>query len=112
MENPQTKKTETAADATESSKTGSQDWLGMGLAILTFLLGLGLLIYTFSRAAAMFAVPAREALGDGKDVTELGKSFGHVLLQIGLLFVMCIIGSVVSGVGVRLYLAARAKQGS
>jgi hypothetical protein len=58
----------------------------------------------------MFAVSARETLGDGKDVTELGKSFGHVLLRIGLLLVMSVVGSIIAGQGIRLYLAARAKQ--
>jgi hypothetical protein len=43
-------------------------------------------------------------------VTELGKSFGHVLLRIGLLLVMSIVGSIIAGIGIRLYLAARAKQ--
>jgi hypothetical protein len=84
--------------------------MGVVLGILTFLLGLGLLIYTFQHASAMFAVSARETLGDGKDVTELGKSFGHVLLRIGLLLVMSVVGSIIAGQGIRLYLAARAKQ--
>jgi hypothetical protein len=57
----------------------------------------------------MFMVPARETLGDEKDVTELGKTFGHVVLRVGLLLVMSVVGSVIAGQGVRLYLASRSK---
>ena len=111
MESPLTSETEEKAEEpSPKAPAGSQDWLGVGLGILTFLLGLGLLIFTFQHASAMFAVSARETLGDGKDVTELGKSFGHVLLRIGLLLVMSVVGSIIAGQGVRLYLAARAKQ--
>jgi hypothetical protein len=85
------------------------DWVGSGLGIITFLLGLALLIFTFRNAAAMFSVSARETLGDQKDVTELGKSFGHVLLRIGLLLVMSVVGSLIAGQGIRLYLASRTK---
>ena len=45
-----------------------------------------------------------------KDVTELGKTFGHVLLRVGLLLVMSVVGSVIAGQGVRMYLASRSKQ--
>ena len=111
MEKPLTEGTEEPTEeSSEKHRSGSQDWMGVVLGILTFLLGMGLLIFTFRHAAAMFAVSARETLGDGRDVTELGKSFGHVLLRIGLLLVMSIVGSIIAGQGIRLYLAARAKQ--
>lgn len=111
MENTQiSETTDTTEERPEEKPAGSHDWMGVVLGIVTFVVGLGLLIFTFQHAAAMFAVSARETLGDGKDVTELGKSFGHVLLRIGLLLVMSVVGSIIAGQGIRLYLAARARQ--
>lgn len=81
--------------------------MGVAIGMVTFLFGLALLIMTFRHAATMFAIPARETLGNEKDVTELGKTFGHVILRIGLLLVMSIVGSIITGQGIRLYLAAR-----
>ena len=95
---------------TESEKPKSgNDALGALLGIAAFIAGLVILFVTFQLAFAMFNVPARETLGDEKDVTELGKTFGHVLLRVGLLLVMSIVGSVIAGQGVRLYLASRSK---
>ncbi len=111
MENQLTNETaDTVEEAPEKKPQGSQDWIGVVLGMVTFLLGLGLLIFTFQHAASLFAVSARETLGDGNDVTELGKSFGHVLLRIGLLLVMSVVSSLIAGQGIRLYLAARARQ--
>ena len=87
----------------------NNDGVGGILGILTFLAGLAILILTFKLAYDMFTVPARETLGDEKDVTELGKTFGHVVLRIGLLLVMSIVGSVIAGQGARLYFASRSK---
>lgn len=86
------------------------DWFGVVLGALTFLFGIGLLVFTFLRAADMFSIPASVAVGTtGKDITEIGTSFGNVILRIGLLLVMSIVGSIISGKGIRMYLAARAR---
>lgn len=87
----------------------ASDGVGTLLGIASFLAGLVILFVTFRLAFGLFTVPARETLGDEKDVTELGKIFGHVILRVGLLLVMSVVGSVIAGLGVRLYLAARSK---
>jgi len=84
------------------------DWFGVIIGALTFLFGIGLLVFTFVQASNMFSAPPSTVTGATKDITEIGLSFGHVLLRIGLLLVMCIVGSIISGKGVRMYLAARA----
>ena len=88
----------------------ANDALGALFGIGAFVAGLVILFVTFQLAYGMFNVPARETLGDEKDVTELGKTFGHVLLRVGLLLVMSVVGSVIAGQGVRMYLASRSKQ--
>lgn len=85
------------------------DWFGVVIGALTFLFGIGLLVFTFVQASNMFSTPPPSVVGATKDITEIGLSFGHVLLRIGLLLVMCIVGSIISGKGVRMYLAARAR---
>ena len=94
--------------ATAKPKSGN-DAVGAMVGIAAFVAGLVILFVTFRLAFDMFNVPARETLGDEKDVTELGKTFGHVLLRVGLLLVMSVVGSVIAGQGVRLYLASRSK---
>ena len=94
---------------TEKPKSGN-DGIGALLGFAAFVAGLIILFVTFRLAYDMFNVPARETLGDEKDVTELGKTFGHVLLRVGLLLVMSVVGSVIAGQGVRLYLASRSRQ--
>jgi hypothetical protein len=100
---------EAKTEETEHRSKASSDAVGSSLGILTFLGGLAILLVTFTLAYGMFGVSARETLGDQKDVTEIGKTFGHVLLRIGLLLVMSIVGSVIAGQGIRLYFAARSK---
>jgi hypothetical protein len=101
-------KPETLEEKPKPAK-GGQETAGALLGIAAFIAGLVILFVTFGLAHEMFSVPARETLGDEKDVTELGKTFGHVLLRVGLLLVMSVVGSVIAGLGVRLYLASRSK---
>jgi hypothetical protein len=85
------------------------DWVGAVLGGAIFLFGIGLLIYTFLQASTMFAIPAKTTLEGEKDITAIGATFGNVLLRIGLLLVMSIVGSIISGKGIRMYLAARTR---
>jgi hypothetical protein len=85
-----------------------RDLFGSALGALVFLLGVGLLGFTFYLAADLFSTPPRELIDKNtSDVTQIGIDFGHVFLRIGLLLVMSIVGSVISGKGVRMYLASR-----
>ncbi|MEO7453777.1 MAG: hypothetical protein ABIV13_03330 [Fimbriimonadales bacterium] len=101
-------KRDTALEEPAGTKPSS-DLTGTLLGIGAFIAGLVILFVTFRLAYGMFMLPARETLGDEKDVTELGKTFGHVVLRVGLLLVMSVVGSVIAGQGVRLYLASRSK---
>lgn len=84
------------------------DWVGMMLGAAVFLLGIALLLFTFYQALLMFSLQPEDIISrKNTDVTELGAAFGHIVLRIGLLIVMSIVGSVISGKGVRMYFAAR-----
>lgn len=77
------------------------------MGILTFLIGIGLLFWTFQLAYSLFAVPHNVALGvqDGKpvDLPRAGEALANVLLRILLLLVMAIVGSVIANRGIKLY---------
>ena len=99
----------TEAKVKPAEHKAGNDATGAILGIAAFIAGLIILFVTFRLAFGMFSLPARETLGDEKDVTELGKTFGHVVLRVGLLLVMSVVGSVIAGLGVKLYLASRSK---
>lgn len=84
------------------------DWVGAALGVAVFLLGIALLLFTFYQAFLMFSLQPEDIISrKNTDVTELGAAFGHIVFRIGLLIVMSIVGSVISGKGVRMYFAAR-----
>jgi hypothetical protein len=86
------------------------DLFGAVLGALTFLLGIGLLVFTFVRASDMFLNPVQivnSGPGTQQDVAEIGVKFGTVVFRIGLLLVMSIVGAVISTRGVHMYFAAR-----
>jgi hypothetical protein len=80
---------------------------GRVVGILTFLVGIGLLFWTFQLAYHMFTVPQSVALGmkDGQavDLPKAGEALANVLLRIVLLLVMAIVGSVIANRGIKLY---------
>lgn len=94
------------------SEERKTDVFGVLLGAAVFLLGIGFLVFTFIQAALLFQQPAGAILSKANpDVTEIGVSFGHVVLQFGYLLVMSIAGSVISSRGIKMYLAARAGVG-
>jgi hypothetical protein len=108
---PSFSETNLNVESSDSSlpRLAQTDWFGTVLGAVTFLFGIGMLFLTFFKAAEMFSLSPAQVVGEKRDITEIGLTVTHVLLRIGLLLVMCIVGSIISGKGVRMYLAARAR---
>lgn len=89
-----------------------RDTPGSLIGILTFLGGVGLLLLTFKLAYELFTVPPQDALGlrgaKELNVGAAGNSLTRILIQIGILFVMGFVGSMIANRGVSLYTASRA----
>jgi hypothetical protein len=87
------------------------DWVGSLIGLVVFVAGIGLLAVTFQLAFSMFTVPPNVAMGDqpGKsvDLVKAGESLASVAIRVMLLFVMCVVGSVVANRGIRLYVSCR-----
>lgn len=100
---------ETAAEEKKPPERHT-DWAGAVLGALIFLGGIALLVFTFIRAAELFSVPPRAQIPtENTDVVQIGSSMAEVFRQIGLLLVMSIVGSLISGMGVKMYKSARTR---
>ena len=77
------------------------------LGIVVFLVGVGLLAFTFNLAYSMFAAPVEQAVGaDGKttlDLAKAGQSLIGVLTRILMLIVMGLLGSLIANRGISLF---------
>lgn len=90
------------------SERPRQDWFGVWLGVLVFLTGIGILVFTFVQAADLFSRPPSDMVRrENVDVGQIGKSFADLVLQLGLLLIMSIVGSLVASKGIRLYIGAR-----
>ena len=91
---------------------GKRDPLARIVGILVFVLGVGILVLVFLRSYSLFtATPASLVLPPSphSPPATTGNLSGAALTlvaQIGLLFVMTIVGSLVAARGIHLYLAA------
>lgn len=100
---------ETAESGDPPAEARKTDWFGLILGAGVFLAGIGLLAFTFAHAFTLFTTPRDELMGrQNPEVTRILSDFSFVVLRIGMLLVMSIVGSIISGKGVRMYLAARA----
>jgi hypothetical protein len=71
---------------------------------MAFLIGLGLLLYTFIQSVNLFLIPPDQLIKrENPDVTELARSFADVVVRIGLLLVQSVVGAVTTWAGFRLY---------
>jgi hypothetical protein len=81
----------------------------VGLAV--FALGIGILFFSFRATYKLFTSPnggitvAPTTPGGPPAVANLGNSALHILLMIGLLFLMVLAGSLVGNLGVKMYFA-------
>jgi hypothetical protein len=77
------------------------------LGIVVFLVGVGMLAFTFKLAYDMFMVPPPEALGikpkQPLDLGQAGQSFVKELLKVLFLIVMGLMGSLIANRGVSLF---------
>lgn len=84
-----------------------RDATGSGVGLLVFLGGVGLLGLTFKIAYEMFDVPQAKALGLVKgqaiDAAQTGGSLIRIVIQLGVLLVMAIVGSMLANKGIGLY---------
>ncbi|MCG9895833.1 MAG: hypothetical protein MH204_10205 [Fimbriimonadaceae bacterium] len=92
----------------------SADRPGIALGLLTFLVGVGLILFAFWLTWQMVQTPPAEALGfeEGQplDLNRLAVNGLGLLIRIILLVVMAGLGSMVASRGIRLY-AGRAPAG-
>ncbi|MCX7801021.1 MAG: hypothetical protein N2109_11845 [Fimbriimonadales bacterium] len=97
-----------SADARPRAKP---DGCGGLVGILVFLLGVGLLLYTFRLALDILAVSPREAIGlksgEPADIVRSGQNFLGLVQNVLVLTLMAAVGGLVSARGVRLYGASR-----
>lgn len=92
------------------SERNRREGIGLVVGVLTFLGGVALLLFTFQLALALFSTPPSEALQIQEktplDPGKIGQSAVVLLSRIAGVLMMCVIGSVVSNRGIRLYQAA------
>lgn len=84
-----------------------RDWGSALLGVAAFLVGVGLIVFTFQQAWAMFQVPPLEALdlkkGEPIDPASAGGRLAWVIVRILLLVVMAAVGSMIAKWGIRMY---------
>lgn len=93
------------------------DISGRVTGLLVFLAGIGLLVFVFSLAHALFntptpPLPAPAPVVPGSQpapsaAIEIGRDFSVFTQRVLLLFLMCIAGSLIASKGIQLYFAAR-----
>lgn len=92
-----------------------RDPIGLLVGIIVFLGGVGLLLLTFKQASELFLAPPSQALGlkEGAaiDMNSAGQSVVTLVFRVSMLLLMCIVGSVISNRGIRLYQAAIGEPG-
>ena len=85
----------------------SDETTGRIIALLTFLAGVALLVfvavvaYSFFTQSTAIPVPARDTTTP--TATRLGESAIRIFVQIALLFILTIVGSLLASKGIHLY---------
>lgn len=86
---------------------GRKDWLSSLLGVGSFLLGLGLIVFTFQQAWAIFNTPPAQALGirPGEPLAPetTGVQLLWIVVRLLVLLVMAAVGSLVAKWGIRMY---------
>ena len=87
---------------------------GMVIGVITFLVGIGLLLLTFKLAYDMFAVPPSQAVvitdKGALDAAKSGQALFVVLVRVLLLIVMGIVSSLLANRGVHLFTGSRTQR--
>lgn len=91
--------------------THRRDWLGALVGILTFLVGIALLTYTFKVALELFSISPAESIGIKKgepiDPAITVNLTVYLVQRTILLLFMCFIASLITNRGIRLYTSRR-----
>jgi len=86
----------------------------MTLGVVTFLVGVALLLLTFKLAYGLFSIPPSIVISSTKDQSvDLGKSaanLGSVGIRVVLLVVMGLMGSLIANRGISLFTGSRTKR--
>ncbi len=100
-----------SAAVTEAKAKVRPDWCGGLVGIAVFLVGVGLLLYTFRLALDILSVEPNKAMGirpnEPVDIVRSGQSFLGLLQNVLVLTLMAGVGGLISARGVRLYGASR-----
>jgi hypothetical protein len=88
--------------------------VGLTLGVVTFLVGVTLLLVTFKLAYDLFSVPPGEIIYLNKtgavDVGKSGNNLTAVVMRVLLLIVMGLMGSLIANRGVSLFTHSRTKR--
>jgi hypothetical protein len=89
--------------------------VGMTLGVVTFLVGIALLLLTFKLAYDMFSVPPTQVVantpkGDAVDFARSGDNLATIAVRVLLLIVMGLMGSLISNRGVSMFTHSRTKR--
>jgi hypothetical protein len=99
-----------AADRIRTEKSG----VGMTLGVVTFLVGVALLLLTFKLAYDLFSVPPVSQLSMTKEGSvDLGKSGGNIVnivFRVILLIVMGLMGSLIANRGISLFTGSTSRR--
>jgi len=87
----------------------------MVVGVITFLVGVSLLLLTFKLAYDMFSVPpdhviSKTANGQAVDLSKSGDNLVTIIFRVLLLIVMGLMGSLIANRGVSLFTHSRTKR--
>jgi len=89
--------------------------VGMTVGVITFLVGVALLLLTFKLAYDMFSIPATRVIastanGQAVDLGKSGDNLANVVIRVGLLIVMGLMGSLIANRGISLFTSSRTQR--
>jgi hypothetical protein len=88
--------------------------VGMTLGVITFLVGVCLLLLTFKLAYDMFSVPPTQVISSNKDnavdLARSGDNLATIGIRVLLLIVMGLMGSLIANRGVSMFTSSRTKK--
>jgi hypothetical protein len=86
----------------------------MAVGVVTFLVGVALLLLTFKLAYDLFSVPPGNTLAvtadKAVDPTATGQNLINIVLRVLLLIVMGLVGSLIANRGISLFTGSRTRR--
>lgn len=86
----------------------------MAIGVVTFLVGVGLLLVTFKLAYDLFSLPPSHVIasttdGQAVDMSKSGDNLVTIAIRVLLLIVMGLMGSLIANRGISLFTSSRTK---